>query len=497
MIRQFFTRFSAKSIYITISLIAGITLTALVILSYLLTKESIRNNEEFTRKSFLSKYEIVQFEVNRIIQEQILVKKLIEEEQDSAQIGEKLALLNEVQQQHNLKIHHWWHKSNQYGRDDVLTREKESLVWTIYDSIPLSEGAYIYYGLDLDLLNLHQYFAGINQNSQNYVFIFDKNGKCITHPDEKNIGKNVFDFTSITPADTLITNQTFKFSEHQAVSEFLPNSGITRFIKPLNVNGFEGYVAVGHLDFIVEENVRPTQMYVLVIFVVTIFLVSIIFLFLHALTRQADKEKQSILNDNNALLIKHEKMVKENALNQLEQLKNQIQPHFLFNSLNTLYMIISMDQKKAQRFTMNLSRIYRYLIVPPKDHLVIVEKEIEFIRYYLSLQNDRFQEELDYNVVISSEDKLNKKIPYLALQLVVENALKHNIATIAQPLFIAIELTDKFLLVTNTYQPRNDTTDNVHFGSEYLYEIYLFYGIKTFQTNVDNGQFICKLPLLD
>ncbi|WP_322970214.1 hypothetical protein [Faecalibacter sp. LW9] len=157
---------------------------------------------------------------------------------------------------------------------------------------------------------MHHYFAEINQNSQNYVFVFDKDRICIIHPDEKFIGKNVFDFTTLQPQDTIITNKSFAFSEHKAISEFLTNTTITRFIKPLQIPEFDGYVAVVHLDFIVDENVLPIQRYVLIIFAVTIIQVSIILIFFNVVTRQADKEKQTILNEKKALLISHEKMVK-------------------------------------------------------------------------------------------------------------------------------------------------------------------------------------------
>lgn len=494
--RYFPKRLTTKSIYFTIFLIAGITLSALVFLSYLLTQESIRNNEEFTRKSFLSKYEIVQFEFNRILQEQKMVKNILENETSNwTQKKDQLYTINQIQLQHQLPIQHWW--KDKVDLKNSLYTEQDTLRWKLYDSLRLMDGQMMYYGFDLNLLDLHQYFAEINQNSQNYVFVFNKQGVCITHPDEKFIGKNVFDFTSIQPQDTIITNKTFAFSEHKANSEFLTNTAITRFIKPLQIPGFDGYVAVAHLDFIVDENVRPTQRYVLIIFAVTIFLVSIILIFFNVLTRQADKEKQAILNEKNALLISHEKMVKENALNQLEQLKNQIQPHFLFNSLNTLYMIISMDPKRAQRFTMNLARIYRYLIVPPKDHLVKVEKEIDFIRYYLAIQQDRFQEELSFEINIRNKELLQKKIPYLALQLVIENAIKHNIATVAQPLEIQIEVKGNQICVKNTYQPLHHSEDNVQFGTEYLNEFYRYFGKVAFQNKIVNGKFICILPLLD
>lgn len=121
--RYFSKRLTAKSIYFIIFLIAGITLSALVILSYLLTQESIKNNEEFTRKSFLSKYEIVQFEFNRIVQEQKMVHHILENETSNwAQKQEQLKTINQIQLQHRLPIQHWW-KSKLEFKHNIYTEQ--------------------------------------------------------------------------------------------------------------------------------------------------------------------------------------------------------------------------------------------------------------------------------------------------------------------------------------------------------------------------------------
>ncbi len=147
-------------------------------------------------------------------------------------------------------------------------------------------------------------------------------------------------------------------------------------------------------------------------------------------------------------------MHKAEVINQLQQLKNNINPHFLFNSLNSLYMLIGINKENAQKFTMNLSKIYRYLIVPPKENIVPVSKEIDFIQKYMELLKSRFDEELIFQLIINDPESVKKRIPYLSLQIVTENAIKHNVATIDQPLEITIEVEEKGITVKNTYQPK-------------------------------------------
>ncbi len=102
-------------------------------------------------------------------------------------------------------------------------------------------------------------------------------------------------------------------------------------------------------------------------------------------------------------------MHKAEVINQLQQLKNNINPHFLFNSLNSLYMLIGINKENAQKFTMNLSKIYRYLIVPPKENIVPVSQEISFIRKYMELLKSRFDEELSFELIINHEESLEKR----------------------------------------------------------------------------------------
>jgi LytS/YehU family sensor histidine kinase len=212
----------------------------------------------------------------------------------------------------------------------------------------------------------------------------------------------------------------------------------------------------------------------------------------------AYREKEKIQSEKNLLLVDNEKMHKAEALHQLQQLKNNINPHFLFNSLNSLYMLIGINKENAQKFTMNLSRIYRYLIVPPKENIVPVAQEISFIQQYMDLLKSRFDEELTFDLVINDQKSLEKRIPYLSLQMVVENAIKHNIATIDHPLDIIITVEHDGISIKNTWQPKTEEkVQGEKFGIDYLNQVYNYFKNNSVNISVDGEYFICFLPLLE
>ena len=127
----------------------------------------------------------------------------------------------------------------------------------------------------------------------------------------------------------------------------------------------------------------------------------------------------------------------------------------------------------------------------------MVKKELDFIAQYMDLHKSRFSEELIFDLQIEDSKSLEKNIPYLALQIVVENAIKHNIATIDQPLTINIVVKSDLIIVKNTFQKKSKSLDNEKFGLNYLQKIYHFYQVNNFLTKVENEEFICFLPYIE
>ena len=148
-----------------------------------------------------------------------------------------------------------------------------------------------------------------------------------------------------------------------------------------------------------------------------------------------------------------EKFRKENAEYQFEMLKLQLNPHFLFNSLNTLSSLVFEDAAKASEFIRRLSDVYRYVLDNRTKELVTLREEMDFIHAFSFLQGLRFQGMIDFRFEIS-EISLSRKIAPMTLQLLVENAVKHNIASAGQPLLISIVSGDNSIFVSNNYQPK-------------------------------------------
>jgi len=229
--------------------------------------------------------------------------------------------------------------------------------------------------------------------------------------------------------------------------------------------------------------------------ITTVMLLLIFYLFSYA-NRRAYKEKGIAIKEKNKLLVAHEKIIKEKALIQLQQLKEQINPHFLFNSLNSLYMLVGSDVKTAQKFTLNLSRIYRYLIDPPEKNIVPLKEELLFIEKYIFLQQTRFKEELFFSIKIEDESALEKFVPYLAFQIVVENAIKHNMATGEKPLTTTITIKEDCVVITNNLQKKTVGEPSTKFGLNYLNSIYKYYSKTDFTASEKEDNFVCILPLI-
>lgn len=181
---------------------------------------------------------------------------------------------------------------------------------------------------------------------------------------------------------------------------------------------------------------------------------------------------------------------------QLKNITNQINPHFLFNSLNSLYALVEDEPALARKFIVNLSKVYRYLLDRNNSNLISLKQEMEFLTHYLFLQKIRFGENLQLEYQIEKEI-FNRKLPSVSLQSLVENAIKHNVITSDNPLIIRISVTDTdWLLIENPYQPRNEMSNSSGTGLKTLEALYEFLGDRQPVYGIVNDVFRVKLPLL-
>lgn len=187
---------------------------------------------------------------------------------------------------------------------------------------------------------------------------------------------------------------------------------------------------------------------------------------------------------------------KEKLSSQLEALKNQLDPHFLFNNLSTLSLIIEENQSAAVRFVNELSVIYRYVLQTKVHTLVPLADEISFIDSYYFLMSKRFGNNLEMIINIP-EDKKDYLIAPFSLQLLVENAVKHNIISVKKPLRIEISLEDGgFLLVKNNLQEKKNDRQSTGIGLENIEKRYKILTDKTVSVIKTDTEFSVKIPIL-
>lgn len=179
---------------------------------------------------------------------------------------------------------------------------------------------------------------------------------------------------------------------------------------------------------------------------------------------------------------------------QLKALKSQLSPHFLFNCLNTISSLVYIDEKRAEIFIRKLAKMYNFTLKSYHQKLITVQEEINFVNAYVFLLQTRFQNKFTCSIFID-DDFLTTKIPPLTLQMLVENAVKHNQLSIDKPLNINIKSTNKEIIIENniTKIPKSVTSFNI--GLKNINERYLLLVNKAISI-LKEENFIVKLPLI-
>ncbi|KAA5824483.1 histidine kinase [Algibacter amylolyticus] len=193
--------------------------------------------------------------------------------------------------------------------------------------------------------------------------------------------------------------------------------------------------------------------------------------------------------------IKEQKVIAGTASAKFDALKNQLDPHFLFNSLNVLTSLIEENPVNAQKFTTSLSKVYRYVLEQKNKELVTVDEELKFAKTYMSLLKMRFEDSIIFNMPENASNPESKVVP-LSLQLLLENAVKHNTVTSSKPLQIRIYEDAGNLIVENNLQPKQIVKKSSGVG---LSNIMQRYGLLTNkQVNIykEANRFAVSIPML-
>ncbi|HNQ82272.1 MAG TPA: histidine kinase [Bacteroidales bacterium] len=193
-------------------------------------------------------------------------------------------------------------------------------------------------------------------------------------------------------------------------------------------------------------------------------------------------------------LAEMERYRKENAEYQFEMLKLQLNPHFLFNSLNTLSSLVYDNADRAAEFVRKLSEVYRYVLDNRNKELVLLKEEMEFIHAFTFLQGLRFQGMIDFRFGIDPES-MGKKIAPMTLQLLIENAVKHNVASRRNPLTISVKAGNGRLSVHNNLQPKEEQP-GTGVGLKNIINRYQFLTVEKVEITREKEYFEVIIPLI-
>lgn len=193
--------------------------------------------------------------------------------------------------------------------------------------------------------------------------------------------------------------------------------------------------------------------------------------------------------------VTQQKDIAVKATASFETLKNQLDPHFLFNSLNVLSSLIEENPVKAQEFTVALSKIYRYVLDQKDKNLISVEEELNFANLYISLLKMRFEDAISVNFLVNEETKSYKIVP-LSLQLLLENAIKHNIISDKKPLLIEIYQEENYLVIQNSLQKKQTFEKSSGIGLKNIVQRYQLLSNINVEIVETFNHYKVKLPLI-
>ena len=231
---------------------------------------------------------------------------------------------------------------------------------------------------------------------------------------------------------------------------------------------------------------RDTRFVVLTMLLFYI-VVTMVFAFHEYISLNEDKDEyQHIAKD----------LERQNYISRYEALKNQVNPHFLFNSLNVLSSLIYSDISLSDKFIRKFSEVFRYVLELNNQELVTLKREIEFINSYFFLQKIRHEEAISLSIRISSED-LDKLIPPMALQIIVENAFKHNMISNLSPLRVELYTCNHKLIIRNNYQARSDSVSSTGIGQKNLMDRYKLQTDELPDFYIEDEHYVVELPLLN
>ena len=386
------------------------------------------------------------------------------------------------------------------GIYNELIKSRESVKWVYgVTAIDAKTGKSFILGFNLDMRERQKYMEVADPEGQAYAFIADEDGAAVFHPDHKLIGKRV------------LNRQELRLVKQTAGKKILIDTVQSSFLKLPVARKYSSSIVAGKSwilvvdapTFLVSDEINSISKYSALfgLFALIVILGTGIYsqrkwLKEFGLRQKAEREQQNLHLEKQKLLLTSEKQQKENALLQLDKLKQKINPHFLFNSLGSLSVLIAREPETAKTFVMKLSKVYRYVLNEFPDSLSPVQAEIDFAEQYTFLLRVRFGEALHVLHINIDAGHLLCRLPSMAIQTAVENAVKHNVVSKEQPLTIVVRSEGRFIVVENNLQARSTPVDSGGYGLNYIQSIYAHYKIDGFAYGREDNSYVCYFPVV-
>ena len=239
-------------------------------------------------------------------------------------------------------------------------------------------------------------------------------------------------------------------------------------------------------DFVNDEFMATMMMMVLVV----LFMFNFAFYTFHFF-----EHWQRTVNEKASLEVQAAELEKEKTGLQYHQLKNQVNPHYLFNMLTSLDGLVHTNPDLASEFIRHMSKVYRYVLQHKESEVVNVDEELEFIGHYIELLAIRYAKGLEVNINVTDAAK-DRGVVMITLQMLIDNAIKHNIVQSATPLSITISDEDEYLCVRNNKQLRKQMETSNGTGLVQLQQLYSFLTDKEVIISDTAESYVIKIPLL-
>ncbi len=382
-----------------------------------------------------------------------------------------------------------------------IVLQADTLHWLMATKYPLVNGGKLIYGLSINLQALQKYLWSVDSTGRASAFIIDERGYYVSNQQAELIGKKMESPRLAAAQRKYLADSVTTFEIVQSAYLQLP---VVRYYTPLVIGPLRWTMVVDTPMLAVDEDVRAIEKYVWYMFIFTATLLLLLIAWFQTkwqkqfmLRQQAELTKQELLFEKQALSFTAERQQKENAILQLESLKEKVDPHFLFNSLSSLNGLIQEQPALAKSFVVKLSKVYRYVLDPAPDGLALVSKELQFATEYFFLLKIRFGDALVPLSVNISPAHQSAYLPFMSLQTLVENAIKHNIVSKVKPLHISIYSDEKGICVRNNYQLRDHVNVSGKQGLRYLRQIYAHLGDYKVEQGANQGNYIVCLPIVD